>query len=298
MPKHPSLEYFKLSDLVRLYQPELEKAGKELVGKCVFHEESSPSMYVNDAKGLFHCFGCGKAGDAISFLRALGHTYNEALNIIQGDVTDLHTDVVKEVLTKPDYERIDPKREYVVTSISHYKFGVPNWVFIYRYPNGRLYGYICRWEIEGTKQIRPFVYVNNGKHQKWTFKGFGNQAPPYMIQTVGDADLVIIVEGEKACDVLRRVSPYPVVSWAFGTSSVDKTDWSMLANRKRKYIFWSDNDEVGYNAMLAIKEKLDIEKSWMVQFKDEIKGFDAADIDWTLVGGFQDYIRPYLVSIK
>ena len=38
-------------------------------GLCPFHNEKSPSFYVNDAEGFYHCFGCGVNGDAISFLR-------------------------------------------------------------------------------------------------------------------------------------------------------------------------------------------------------------------------------------
>ncbi len=45
----------------------LTRAGRELKACCPFHNEKSPSFYVNDAKGFFHCFGCGAHGDAVSF---------------------------------------------------------------------------------------------------------------------------------------------------------------------------------------------------------------------------------------
>ena len=38
-------------------------------GLCVFHNERTPSLYVNDAQGLYHCFGCGAGGDIIRFVR-------------------------------------------------------------------------------------------------------------------------------------------------------------------------------------------------------------------------------------
>ncbi|MCU0293264.1 MAG: CHC2 zinc finger domain-containing protein [Thermoanaerobaculaceae bacterium] len=47
---------------------ELRKKGKTLVGRCPFHEDKTPSFSVTPDKGLFHCFGCGAAGDVIGFV--------------------------------------------------------------------------------------------------------------------------------------------------------------------------------------------------------------------------------------
>src|ERR1700689_4002735 len=48
----------------------LRKAGAgRLKGLCPFHNEKTPSFHVDVDKGYFKCFGCGKAGDAISFVR-------------------------------------------------------------------------------------------------------------------------------------------------------------------------------------------------------------------------------------
>jgi DNA primase len=58
----------------------LRRRGSNLSGLCPFHFEKSPSFNVNPARNMFKCFGCGKAGDAITFL--IEHektTYPEAL---------------------------------------------------------------------------------------------------------------------------------------------------------------------------------------------------------------------------
>ena len=47
----------------------LSRAGSRLRGLCPFHQEKTPSFYVNDSEGFYKCFGCGVGGDAISFLR-------------------------------------------------------------------------------------------------------------------------------------------------------------------------------------------------------------------------------------
>jgi DNA primase len=47
---------------------ELKKKGKQLVASCPFHQEETASFNVSSAKGLYHCFGCGAAGDVIGFV--------------------------------------------------------------------------------------------------------------------------------------------------------------------------------------------------------------------------------------
>lgn len=46
----------------------LIRAGREWKACCPFHDEKTPSFYVNDAKGFYHCFGCQAHGDAIRWL--------------------------------------------------------------------------------------------------------------------------------------------------------------------------------------------------------------------------------------
>ncbi len=53
----------------------ITKAGREYKGCCPFHNEKTPSFYVNDDKGFYHCFGCSAHGDAIRWMtdqRGLG----------------------------------------------------------------------------------------------------------------------------------------------------------------------------------------------------------------------------------
>jgi DNA primase len=44
-------------------------SGGQLMGRCPFHDERTPSFSVNPTKQLFYCFGCGAKGDLISFVR-------------------------------------------------------------------------------------------------------------------------------------------------------------------------------------------------------------------------------------
>ena len=47
---------------------QLKKGGANFMGLCPFHSEKSPSFTVSPSKQFFHCFGCGKNGNAIGFL--------------------------------------------------------------------------------------------------------------------------------------------------------------------------------------------------------------------------------------
>ncbi len=49
----------------------LRRSGRELSGRCPFHEEKTPSFTVSPQKQFYHCFGCGAHGSAIGFLMAL-----------------------------------------------------------------------------------------------------------------------------------------------------------------------------------------------------------------------------------
>jgi len=59
----------------------LKKTGHDsLSGLCPFHQEKTASFSVSPSKQVFYCFGCGKGGDAITFLRELEHlSYVEAI---------------------------------------------------------------------------------------------------------------------------------------------------------------------------------------------------------------------------
>ncbi|MBC6609964.1 DNA primase [Hymenobacter sp. BT507] len=61
----------------------LKKKGQNLWACCPFHHEKSPSFSVAPAKGLYKCFGCGKAGGVVQFIMDIeGTSYVEALKYL------------------------------------------------------------------------------------------------------------------------------------------------------------------------------------------------------------------------
>ena len=74
-----------LADLVGR-RVRLTRRGREQGGLCPFHNEKTPSFYVVEDKGFFHCFGCGAHGDAIGFLmRADNLDFIEAVERLAGE---------------------------------------------------------------------------------------------------------------------------------------------------------------------------------------------------------------------
>ena len=61
------LEQIDIVDLLGTYTKLTKTNGDEHKGRCIFHNERTPSFFVNRQKGLYHCFGCGASGNAANF---------------------------------------------------------------------------------------------------------------------------------------------------------------------------------------------------------------------------------------
>ena len=90
MPRIPESEIERIkreTDLLALVRSrgvELHKHGsKDFAGKCPFHAEETASFIVSPEKGLFHCMGCGAAGNAIQFVEKFdGVSFRHAFEIL------------------------------------------------------------------------------------------------------------------------------------------------------------------------------------------------------------------------
>ena len=73
-----------LAALVRSRGIDLKKHGsKDLIGLCPFHDDHDPSFVVTPGKGLYHCLGCGAAGNAIQFVEKFdGISFRHAFELL------------------------------------------------------------------------------------------------------------------------------------------------------------------------------------------------------------------------
>jgi DNA primase len=66
----------------------LKRSGKQFKGLCPFHEERTPSFYVDQQRGSFKCFGCSAWGDAIDFVqRVEGRSFPDAVRMLAASIS-------------------------------------------------------------------------------------------------------------------------------------------------------------------------------------------------------------------
>jgi DNA primase catalytic core len=73
----------------------LKRAGKDLLGRCPFHEDAEASLVVTPAKNLWHCFGCQIGGGPIDWvMKSQGVSFRHAVELLRND-SPLAATVVK-----------------------------------------------------------------------------------------------------------------------------------------------------------------------------------------------------------
>jgi len=80
---------FPLLDYLRRQQWHARRAGHqhEFAGLCPFHRETKPSFYVNAAKNLFYCHGCGRGGDLIRWIQlSLGLSFRQSVEHLKREL--------------------------------------------------------------------------------------------------------------------------------------------------------------------------------------------------------------------
>ena len=91
----------------------LKKRGPNLLGLCPFHGEKTPSFTVSPVKGIFKCFGCGKAGSSVNFIMEhLKLSYPEALRWL---AKKYNIEIVEREISSEEKERLSERESlYIV----------------------------------------------------------------------------------------------------------------------------------------------------------------------------------------
>ena len=96
---------------------QLKKRGANMIGLCPFHQEKTPSFSVNPARNIYKCFGCGRGGDSIDFLKEHEHlTYPETLRWL----AERYQIEIEEEEVSPEQKEARDRREslYIVTAFA------------------------------------------------------------------------------------------------------------------------------------------------------------------------------------
>lgn len=230
-----------------------KKSADTWEGLCYFHAEKTPSFKVFERKQRYKCFGCGASGDVLDFLEGTGLTFQEAKDFLAGKAGNLEfkpaalyiPDENRPVWTPvpPDQMPADaPKPKF-----EHHELGPPSKIWAYRDRQGRILGYIIRYELGGNKkEMRPMTYCTDGTRFAWRWKSFGIPRPLYNLDLFTkkpNHQNVLIVEGEKAADAANYFFEGKIIctTWPHGAESIKIVDWSPLQG-KNVYL-WPDNDK-------------------------------------------------------
>ncbi|TFZ00442.1 DNA primase [Ramlibacter henchirensis] len=92
---------------------QLKKTGANFSGLCPFHSEKSPSFTVSPTKQFFHCFGCGKHGNAIGFL--MEHAGMGFIDAVKDLAGQYGMEVPQDERSPEDRERAAQQREKQAT---------------------------------------------------------------------------------------------------------------------------------------------------------------------------------------
>ncbi|MFD1837691.1 DNA primase [Paracidovorax cattleyae] len=92
---------------------QLKKGGANFMGLCPFHGEKSPSFSVSPSKQFYHCFGCGKNGNAISFL--MEHAGMGFVEAVQDLAQQVGLQVPQDDVSPQERERAAAQRQKQAT---------------------------------------------------------------------------------------------------------------------------------------------------------------------------------------
>ena len=133
----------------------LKRAGANFQACCPFHNEKTPSFVVSPSKGLFKCFGCGKAGNAVTFV--MEHesiSYPEALKVV---AKKYGIEIREKEMTEEDIRRNDNRESM---------FALNSWVADY------FVRYMAEDEAEGIPVGRSYFRSSRGFSEA-TIRKFG-----------------------------------------------------------------------------------------------------------------------------
>ncbi len=96
----------------------LKKRGANYTGLCPFHNEKTPSFSVSPVKGIYKCFGCGKAGNSVNFLMDHEHmTYPDALRWL---ARKYHIEIQEKEISAEEIAKRDERESlFVATTFAH-----------------------------------------------------------------------------------------------------------------------------------------------------------------------------------
>lgn len=231
----------------------LTRKGREHTGLCPFHNEKTPSFTVNEAKGFYHCFGCGAHGDIIKFeMDANGLTFIDAVEKLAHKVgmqlPKLNAEA-KEVVEKRNtaYDIMEMAAKFFEKNL---RLTGGREALDYLYARGFDDNIISKFRL-------GFAPNNNGLKAQLSSKGVSEQE-------MAELGLLTIPEGKRSHDFFRNRVMIPIIDKrgkviAFGGRVMDGSQPKYLNSpetpvfNKRRVLYNLNNArDAGYDAKCLI----------------------------------------------
>ena len=273
------------ADILQEGGHKVKKKSGEVMVRCAFHDDATPSCSVNLDKEVFHCKACGASGGALKWLTQQRKiSTGEAKKILYGD---------------PPAGKVRPKRKPAPRARPPKPKPLPagDHFIHYRYldEGGRERLVVVRENLKkGGKKIRQFTPEGDG----YLARGLTEQIPLFRLaelRQAGRDELIYIFEGEKAClAAAELLSGEVCLAWAGGTNAWRKSDWKPVAGRQ--VVLVADADTAGRRCMTHLGEFLEVElaATVLVVLPDGETGKDAADV--LAAGGSGDDYHDELIA--
>jgi putative DNA primase/helicase len=298
-------EGIDLAALIEADGVRLQKQGHLLFGLCPFHQETTASFAVY-ADGGYKCHGCGAWGDAITYVAERQNVSRlRALEILEGDKAPklatprASTGAEKRRRYQPRMPIPDAAMAMRPTFSAWIQRAQqtlrPTAVWWYKSQGGSMLMVDARYEYahpedpsRTKKEVRTWCWAVDDEDgsEHWCQTRPSKDVPLYGQEQLLDRpdDLVVVCEGAKKAEAIKRWSPHIGMAWCGGCESAGKADWSVL--RGRRVLLWPDYDKVGVAAATeirglltahgAILEGLIDLRTWS-RLTPADEGFDAAD---------------------
>jgi twinkle protein len=280
----------------------LKSKGSDHVGLCPFHNEKTASFTVSSAKRIYKCFGCGKSGDAISFLMEHGNmTYVQAVQwLAQSENISILEEPMKKQYTKP-VERLEKVDKKFIEWFEKRKISNNT---LLRMKISEAFEWMPQFEKE--VQTICFNYYREEQLVNIKFRG-----PQKSFKMCKDAELifynldgikgekeVIIVEGEIDCLTLIECGIYNVISVPNGAGAgnlkLEYLDNCYSAfEGMQKIILATDSDAPGRSLRDELARRLEIDRCYQVEYPEGCK-----DLNDVLVKYDQEEVKRVVASAK
>lgn len=266
-------------ELFRQKLPNLKKVtSTEWSCQCPFHEEKTPSFYVNEITGQYYCFGCGESGNHHVFIKKFGIQVDEQEivrdEIIKSTISGLTGSISPIVISQLHRNLLlDSKRiEYLIRERFISYFSIKKYLIGYDPDTSR---YAIPIRSKSGKFVNIKLHDSQKKPKSISWKtGFGS-ARLYPIDALY-RNQVILCEGE--FDTLALQSRHiNAVTSTTGAESW-QSEWCELFTDKEVIVAF-DNDEAGHQGSETVKTSLkSIAKNVkIITWQTTIEGYDITN---------------------